>query len=825
MWHLLMKHCSVISSSLLWLLPVFIIASFRCFAIQIEGRITAENGEGLAFATVHQKNTTHGTTSNALGYYSLEIIGDTATVVFQYVGYQTVERKVQGQAALIEINVQMVPEVVKLEAVVVQPGDEDPAYAIIRQAIASRKKHLMEINDYQCEVYIKGMQRLDQVPEKVLGIPVAIDTGIVYLSESVSELSFEQPNKVKERVISSKVSGDNQAFSFNQASDMLISFYENLIYAEGLSERSFVSPIADNALLFYDYELLGTTSENQLTLNKIRVIPKRAHDPSFSGEIYIIDNSWRIHSINLLLTKGHQIEFVDSLSVRQVLAPVGGGNDQVWTVLTQQFDFLLDVFGFKGQGYFVGVFNDYLVNQGFGKKYFGNEIVRVEPQSNQKDSAYWEITRPIPLTIDEIHDYQVKDSLQLVKEGKPYQDSLDQKSNKITPVNILLTGKTINNSFKKMSWNFPPLSQALQYNTVEGFVTYFRVRFTQRYEDYRFYRITPEFRYGFSNERFNARLNARYYYNPLKFASFRFSGGRFVEQLNEKIPLKPFDNTVYSLLLEKNYLKLYEKLHFSFGYESELLNGFYIDGQLEWAQRNPLENTTDYTFRDKSERAFTPNAPDNEDLEDTSFEKHQAVILNVTLKWQPGQKYIRRPYRKFVTNTTLPAFSLILQAGIPDLLGSDINYQRIAGKVNYDFKAGLIGSGYFVLEAGGFINKDSLSFIDFKHFNGNRTVFGHFEVGNFQLLDYYQFSTRQFHYQGHYEHHFNGFIFNKIPLLRKTKIQAVTALNYLHTREGNSYWELGLGIEHIFKIIRIDYYNSWRSGRHERSGVRFGVGF
>ncbi|GJM28698.1 MAG: membrane protein [Cyclobacteriaceae bacterium] len=807
---------------------VLSLAGIPLFAqsFKVEGKVTDENGSGLGFATIHQKNTTNGTTSNALGYYTLELTENTNNLVFQYVGYRTEERTVNRDSGVIQLDVEMIPELVELDAVVVSAQSEDPAYAIIRKAIANRKKHLSETADYRCEVYIKGMQRLDQVPGTVLGIPIAVDTGIVYLSESVSQFSFEQPNKVKERVISSKVSGDNRAFSFNQASDMLINFYENQIYAEGLSERSFISPIAENAQLFYRYELLGTTRENGRVLNKIKVIPRRDHDPSFSGEIYIIDGTWRIHSLNLLLTKTHQIEFVDSLSVRQVMAPVTTpDNKEVWMVLTQQFDFLLNAFGFKGYGYFVGVYRDYQVNLGFNKGHFSNEIVKVEPKSNQKDSSYWNNIRPIPLTIDEIADYHIKDSLQIVKDSKPYQDSVDRKSNKITPVNILITGKTIQNSFHQRSWNFPPLIQMLQYNTVEGFVPYFRSSFTRRFEDFSYYRISPELRYGFSNQRFNARLNFRYYYNPMQFASIGFSGGRFIEQLNEDSPLQPIDNSLYTLFLEKNYLKIFEKLHFTLRHHLEITNGLYLTGILEWAQRNPLENTTDYTFRDRTERAFTPNFPDNQELESTSFEKHQVFLLNARIRWQPGQKYIRRPYRKFITKTTYPSLWLEFQAAIPDVLGADLQYQRLNGGVSHDFKLGMVGAGHISMEAGGFLNKDSVSFVDFKHFNGNRTIFGHFKLGNFQLLDYYYYSTIKPYFQGHYEHHFNGFIFNKIPLLRQTKIQAVSALNYLHTVESKSYWEVGLGIEHIFKIIRVDYFHSWQAGMHQRSGVRLGVGF
>jgi hypothetical protein len=76
-------------------------------------------------------------------------------------------------------------------------------------------------------------------------------TGIVYLSESQSKLSFMRPDDVHEELISSKVSGSNRAFSYNRASDLRVNFYENTQVWEGLSNRPLVSPIADNALFYY----------------------------------------------------------------------------------------------------------------------------------------------------------------------------------------------------------------------------------------------------------------------------------------------------------------------------------------------------------------------------------------------------------------------------------------------------------------------------------------------------------------------------------------------------------------------------------------------
>jgi hypothetical protein len=60
-------------------------------------------------------------------------------------------------------------------------------------------------------------------------------------------------------MVSSKVSGSNRAFSFNRASDFKVNFYENLLNWDGLSNRPFISPIADNALFYYNYKYMGFT--------------------------------------------------------------------------------------------------------------------------------------------------------------------------------------------------------------------------------------------------------------------------------------------------------------------------------------------------------------------------------------------------------------------------------------------------------------------------------------------------------------------------------------------------------------------------------------
>ena len=114
---------------------------------------------------------------------------------------------------------------------------------------------------FSTDVYTKGLQKLVSAPKKFMGRDIQktldLDTnrqGILYLSETQSTFSFKRPNKIHEEMVSSKISGNNNAFSFNKASDLIVNFYENLMLENtGLSGRSFVSPIADNALFYYRY--------------------------------------------------------------------------------------------------------------------------------------------------------------------------------------------------------------------------------------------------------------------------------------------------------------------------------------------------------------------------------------------------------------------------------------------------------------------------------------------------------------------------------------------------------------------------------------------
>jgi hypothetical protein len=849
----------------------------------------------LAFANVSVRGTATSTGSNDQGQYQLRLDAGNYQLVFQYVGYRprTETVRVPAGDSTVVLNVALAQESYNLAEVAVRGSDRDPAYAIIQQAQQWRSYHQREVATFQARLYIKSLIRLSETPSKVFGLfkmGPDIKPGILYLSESLSDIRFTQPNIIKERMISSRVSGDSRGISFNRAQGGL-NFYDNVL-KPSFSQRGFVSPIAGNSFLFYQYELVGTSQQGGELVHKIKLIPRRRTDPVFNGFIYIVDGSWRIHSVDLRLTKDAQLDYVDDLRIEQLFAPAPGV-PHVWSLQSQKLSVTFSAFGFKGSGYATAVFSNYnhvvatypappevkkapataaapaqpaappviapvttkeltrqikrqkpdlsglnkqvrrqvkqarrdsIRNDPFAQMKSG-EVMLVEKGVNERDSSYWSQIRPVPLTDEEKLDYHKKDSSEVIRNSRPYQDSLDRKRNEFTPAKLLLSGYTYRNTFKKRSLAVQPIFNELQYNTVEGYVLNAEATYTRRTDDRRFVTLTPTLRYGFSNHQLQPSLTINWQLDPVKLRQVGLIAGRTIENFDRNSQLTPFINSVYSLLANRNYAKLYRRDGAELSYLWEPVNGLTVRGAASYFDRHELENTSTYLWHDVEGRAFTSNQPLAEEAPDgTGFGRSKAATLSLSISYRPGTTYITRPDMKYNLGSKYPLFNAQLRQGVGGVLGANVRYTLLQGRVSQTIQLGLLGTSAYEAILGGFVGSQAnLTFADYRHFSGNRTILtGNFS--QFQLLDYYQYSTRSSYFEGHFNHHFNGFIFNKIPLLKSLKWQEVLSLNYLQTSQSGPYLELGAGIEHIFKIGRIDFYTSLQRGEHVGSGIRLGLG-
>ncbi len=795
----------------------------------VSGKITGDKNEPLSFSSVLVKGTTQGTNANADGFYTLKLQPGTHQLIYQYVGYKKRTESIVVEGNVMR-NITLSPESYELKEVVIKDG-EDPAYAVIRQAMKKRKQYLNEVNDYSCKAYIKGLQRLNSYPEKMAKLINKIASpgnqidssliGVIYLSESESKYAFRKPDDEKEIMYSSRVSGDNKAFSFNQVNDLKFNVYENLVSLKNLSDRPFISPINQNAFLSYRYKLLGTTFEDGKMLNKILVIPKRKTDPCFNGIIYIQENSWRVHSLDLFITKEAKIKYVDTLQFKQLNSPV---NDTAWMQTSFNMQFTFKIMGFEGNGYFNVVFSDYNLHPVFPKNFFKNEVLVIEDGANKKDSAYWQSTRPIPLTTEEKTDYVKKDSIGVIQHSDRYKDSLDRKGNKFTFSDLIL-GYGYTKTKKEFSLlTSGLLTSGVQYNTVEGVNASVNLNMEKLYEDKRRHLFTTSARYGFSNYLWSGTGSWQYLHDPKTFESFRVKVGSTAQQFNGEEGINPTINSAYTLLSNDNYMKLYKKTFASFSYRRELINGLILNFNTEYAERSSLRNTANYVWIDQSHKEFTSNNPLNPASDNFGFSTNNSFIAELGFSIRFKQKYDTRPNEKVIIGSKYPIINIQYTKAIAGL-NTKADYDLVKMVISDRIRLGLVGRFSYRLKAGYFLSSKYMEFVDYKHFEGNQTLYMSTDyLNSYKLLPYYTYSTNKWYVEAHAEHHFNGFIFNKIPLLKKTRLQEVVGGHALFNDKLNQYYEVNFGIERIFQILRIDYVLGYGPGSHVNQGFVASLG-
>lgn len=810
--------------SLCFLFCLFQFAKAQTY--QLSGKISDNTGEVIPFTSVLVRNSNISVSANADGLYKLNLAKGTVVLIYKAIGFKTAEQT-------IEVNKDMVVDIIldsesyTLNDVIITPNAEDPAYGIMRKAIKNRKKHLNEVTAYSNNVYIKGLQKLVAAPKKFLGRDMQktldLDSNnrrILYLSESQSTFSFKRPNQIREEMVSSKVSGRNNSFSYNKASDMLINFYENLLL-EGsqLSSRSFVSPIADNAMFYYKYKLLGTSDEDGISIHKIEVIPRRTADPVFRGVVYISENSWHLLGTNLYLTKEAGINLLDTLNISQQFVKI----ENAYLPSNNKFQFKGGIFGFKFEGYFVSIFSNYNIHPNFPKNYFTPEILKITKAVNKKDSLYWMENRPIPLTDEEKHDYKEKDSIAILKQSKPYLDSLEKANNEFKVNKLLLTGYSLNNRYDKKYWSFDPLLLSAFYNTVEGFAFKYGISYLKRLEDRKYYFIKPELRYGFGDKTLTANLRVNYYYDPLKNANVSFSLGSDIVDLNNYGTMSLLSNSINSLFFEKNYMKLYKKEFINLSSSRELANGLQAFANINYSRNATLINTSNYTIRDYKDFSFTSNNPFTPDSETPLFPTYSALNISFNLSYRFGQKFITRPDGKFYEQSKYPQIQFGYKKGIKNVLSSDVDYDLVNLEISQEkISSGLLGFTSFVVGIGKFLNNQSVFYPEYKHFMGNNATVFPPNLRKFRYLDFYHYSTNQQYLEAHLEHNFAGFFVNKIPLLRKLKLEEFIGVNYLSQPQKRNYTEYYFGVQRLG--FGLSYGYAFDESKRMAQGFRISYG-
>jgi len=176
----------------------------------VKGTIRGDDGNPLAFATIYVKQTGSGAVSDLQGRYEITLTPGHYDLVYHYLGFETQTRSLEITETFQEVSLTLKTQVIQLQSITVKAGKEDPAYTIMRKAIAKAKYHTQQIDSYTAKVYIKGKGQLKDYPwlaKKALA-KEGITKDRIFISESVSEIKYTRPNKFEEKVIAVYTNGN-----------------------------------------------------------------------------------------------------------------------------------------------------------------------------------------------------------------------------------------------------------------------------------------------------------------------------------------------------------------------------------------------------------------------------------------------------------------------------------------------------------------------------------------------------------------------------------------------------------------------------------------
>lgn len=774
------------------------------FGQEITGIVKSSKGEVLSYASVYIKGTSTGTSTNEAGQFSLTVAPGTYTIIAQYLGYKA-GNKTLTITKPTEINFTLEPEDLSISEVVVKADGEDPAYAIIRQAIKNREANQKLLTEYSCDAYIKGAHKMLSLPDKILGkkldsIDRALKTDsgeVIYLAESISKVNYKDGD-ITEEMIASKVSGEDKGFAMNRAILFIrTSLYKNSFNLFG--GNYLISPIADNALTHYKYELLGSfLDDNGKWIKRIKVIRKSKTGPSFSGTINIVDETFNIHSADLKATNSaHQVPLIGPINLKYMYVH----NNNKWTLLNEYFACDINVIGIKLKATFNGLFTNYNFSPTQINKN-KNEVFKVSDSTNLRAINYFDKIRQIPLTPEEKIDYTEKDSALAVSKTDSFKIRQAKLANKFKLKSFLLSGYTHKNIIKNSEYRIGSPLYTFLFNTVQGAVigtNFTYTKFLNHDNKLASNNFIAKAAYGFADKQIRGSVEFNRIDKGKTFSELRIGAGYEAVNFNENNHIP--HNTFYSLLYKRNFAKLYNKAYAKAFYTQEFTNGLYPYIKAETGFRTAAQNNTDYSIYYKN-RQYTSNNPINSTNDSLFFKSHSYGKVSVGAFYVINQKYSSYPNRK-IRQSFFPKIGANVTVGYANAF-----YTLLEASFTHKADFNRYGSFMINASAGIFINKPSY-FIDYKHFNGNKQGILSANWDNkFFNLPYFQYSTNNSYIQAHSEYNLKGLIFSKLPLLKKLQAKEIISYKLLLTKENKPYHEFAFGLDNlgysIFKLFRLD---------------------
>lgn len=318
-------HLGLAGRSLATFLALFMLNALTLNAQQpvYAGKVVDEAGHALVFASIQIEGTRRGVFTDLDGQFSITAqVGE--KLLISYVGYQSKAITLEPSEML---TIVLESAGHTLEEIVVRP-QENPAWRIIRQAIANKAQHdPRELEGYTYDAYHKTVFSLDSLasfvadkkPKERKPTPARqrrdslrqiaqskalqrqrlfLDEMHLWVTETRSQHAYRNPNQHKETVLATQSSMPNDfTGGINPINFQPFGFYQDVIRME-ITDQNYVNPISKGTFKHYAFQIADTIVHSTDTTYIIRFAPlPRTTFTALQGLLYINTDGFAIENV------------------------------------------------------------------------------------------------------------------------------------------------------------------------------------------------------------------------------------------------------------------------------------------------------------------------------------------------------------------------------------------------------------------------------------------------------------------------------------------------------------------------------------------------
>lgn len=789
--------------------------------------IDANTGEPLSYVSVLLKGTTIGTLTDSKGRYNIETSSEASELKFSFIGYESEFRKIKpGTEQVIDIRLKL--SSISLDEVTIKPkrreyrNKNNPAVELIGKVIARKDLNRRESFSFvRYTKYEKILLALSNITEDFKkselfkGYSFIFDNTDttkrigneilpLYIKESLSDNYYRREPEAKKEVVRAEKAINLERYLDNKGVTANLNYlYQDIdIYDSEILflTNKFLSPVAGTAPLFYRYFIIDTLTVKDIKCIQLFFQPRNPADFLFHGNLYItLDSTYAIKKIDIGINKNINIDWVQNISITQDFEK--NGHD---TWLLSKEEISIDVGVVKNSlGLYAQrtvAYDDYILNEPIDDKIFSGPERSVKPDPLSGTHDFWEKNRQVPLSGSERRLYSLVDSVNQVPAFRRSMNLVMLVSTEFLDLGKIEIG---------------PAGSFYSFNEVEGR----RVRIGGR--------TTPDFSkkltlegyaaYGFGDRTFKYNTGITYSLTPRTIYQFPVKYLKITYQKDTRIPGQELQFSQGD-----NFF-----LSFKRGINDKLL----LNNTLRFEHLNEFENHFSYLVG----YSFTRQQPlgnlffnVNDYLsEDGKLSSIDIGELFLDLRYAPNESFYQgKLYRDHFPNN-YPVIRLKTAAG-SGFLFNDYEYLRFQFNISRRYYVSILGYTDISFEAGKISGKVPYPLL-FIH-RANQTYA--YQKDSYNLMNFLEFVSDKY-VALNIDHSFNGFLLNKVPLLKKMKLREIITFKALYgglgdknnpdynsdlfrfpvdlnnvpltfTLEKKPYIEASVGLSNILRIFRVD---------------------